>query len=81
MDNATRLTNLEVTGNLDVGGSIVGSGLTKATYIVTGTNASAAAGSTPTAAEFKAVVDLVNEIKTNYNKLVNQLCTGSDTGS
>lgn len=81
MDNATRLTNLEVTGDLEVKGKSISSGLTKATYLITSDSAAAAAGSEPTAAEFKKVVDLVNEIKTDYNKLVNQLCTGSDTGS
>lgn len=79
MENATRLTNLEVTGNLEVKGKTVSSGLTESTYKVTSTNAAAAASTAPTKAEFDAVVTLVNEIKSDYNKLLHQLCTGSDT--
>ena len=73
MDNYTKLTNLEVTGTLKA------SGLTKTTYAITTADATAAAGSAPTAAEFKKTVDLCNDLKAKYNKLVNQLCTGSDT--
>ena len=76
MADYTRLTNLEVTGNMKAKG---GMGLTENTYKVTSADATAAAGSTPTAAEFKKTVDLCNELKTNLNKLVKQLATGSDT--
>lgn len=51
MDKYTRLTNLEVTGKLKVGGG------------VSAPDAEAAAGSAPTKAEFDAVVTLVNELK------------------
>lgn len=73
MADYTRLTNLEVTGELKV------SGLTKATYTVTSDNATAAAGSAPTAAEFLKVVTLANELKEKLNKLASQVATGSDT--
>lgn len=73
MAEFTRFTNLEVTGTFKQ------TGLTKATYTATKADAAAAAGSTPTAAEFKAVVDLVNELKGVHNKLASQLATGSDT--
>lgn len=79
MAGATRLTNLEVTGKLEVKGKSVHSGLTESTYKVTSANAAAAASTAPTKAEFDAVVTLVNEIKADYNKLLHQLCTGSDT--
>lgn len=51
MDKYTRLTNLEVTGKLLVGGG------------VSAPDAAAAAGAAPTKAEFDAVVTLVNELK------------------
>lgn len=76
MAEYTRFTNLEVTGKFKAGG---GMGLTEASYSVSTADAAAAAGSTPTAAEFKKVVDLANDLKTNFNKLVKQLATGSDT--
>ena len=76
MADYTRLTNLEVTGNIKSKG---GFGLTENTYKVTSSDATAAAGSAPTAAEFKKTVDLCNELKTNMNKLAKQLATGSDT--
>jgi len=79
MNNATRLTNLEVTGDLEVKGKNILSGLTENTYKVTSTDATAAASTAPTKAEFDAVVTLANEIKADYNKLLKQLCTGSDT--
>ena len=79
MNNATRLTNLEITGDLEIKGKSVHSGLTENTYKITSANATAAAGEAPTKTEFDKVVTLINEIKGDYNKLVKQLCTGSDT--
>ena len=73
MADYTRLTNLEIKGKFKQ------SGLTKTTYAVTTADADAAASTAPTAAEFKKVVDLANDLKAKYNKLVNQICTGSDT--
>lgn len=73
MAEYTRLTNLEVTGTMKL------SGLTKTNYAVTSPNAAAAADSASTKAEFDAVVTLVNELKTDYNKLVSQLSSGSDS--
>jgi len=73
MADYTRLTNLEVTGKT------VNKGLTKTTYTATSADATAAAGSAPTKAEFDKVVTLVNELKTKMNKLVSQLATGSDS--
>lgn len=73
MAEFTRLTNLEVTGTLKQ------SGLTKATYAITSDDATAAAGTAPTKAEFDKVVTLINEIKADYNKFVNQIATGSDS--
>lgn len=73
MAEFTRFTNLEVTGTFKQ------AGLTKATYTATSADATAAAGSAPTAAEFKKVVDLVNELKSKHNKLASQIATGSDT--
>ena len=72
----TRLTNLEVTGELKADG---GMGLTENSYKITSADATAAAGSAPTKAEYDAVVTLVNELKTKVNLLVKQLATGSDT--
>jgi len=76
MAEYTRFTNLEVTGTLKAKS---GMGLTKSTYAITSDSATAAASTAPTKAEFDKVVTLINEIKTNYNKLVNQLSTGSDS--
>lgn len=73
MADYTKLTNLEVTGKMK------SSGLTKSTYTATSTDPTAAASTAPTKAEFDAVVTLVKELKTKYNKLVSQLSTGSDT--
>lgn len=73
MANYTKLTNLEVTGKMK------NSGLTKSTYTATSTDPTAAASTAPTKAEFDAVVTLIKELKTKYNKLVSQLATGSDT--
>lgn len=77
MDNATRVTNLEVTGDLEVGGTQKLNGLTASTYQVSAENGAAAAGSAPTKAEFDAVVTLANELKTKYNALVTKLSTGA----
>lgn len=71
----TKLTKLEV-DKLKVNG---GMDITKASYTVTSANATAAAGTAPTKAEFDAVVTLANELKSDLNKLVSQLATGSDT--
>lgn len=70
MADATRLTNLEVAGSLEL------SGLTKSSYTVSSANAAEAAGSAPTAAEFKKTVDLCNELKSKLNALVTKLCDG-----
>ena len=78
MENATRLTSLEVTGDLDVKGSMTASGLDEDTYLAVSPDAAEAAGSAPTAAEFNAVVTLVNELKANHNKLTKRLITGAD---
>ena len=77
MADFTRLTNLEVTGTLKA--DKVNLDLTENTYKVTSADAEAAAGDNPTAAEFAKVVTLVNEIKADYNKLLKQIITGSDT--
>ncbi len=63
---ATRFTNLEVTGSLTLGDT---------THIAktTKTDATAAAGSTPTKAEFDAVVTLVNDLKAKYNAMVDAI--------
>lgn len=72
----TRLTNLEVTGKLKADGGL---GITESSYKVTAADATAAASTAPTKAEFDAVVTLVNELKADHNKLLKQLATGSDT--
>lgn len=77
--NKTKLTGLEVDGDLEVTGSLVATGLTEAAYLATSSDGAAAAGEAPTKAEFDALVTLVNELKSVHNKLVKQLLTGSDT--
>lgn len=77
MAEYTKLTNLEVTGDLKAATTKIG--LTTATYTATSTDPTAAGGTAPTKAEFDAVVTLVKELKTKHNKLVSQLATGSDT--
>lgn len=61
MENATRFTNVEILGKLSVAGSV------EMDLGIESADATAAAGSAPTAAEFKKVVDLVNEIKAALN--------------
>ena len=51
----------------------------EADFKVAAADAAAAAGATPTKAEFDAVVTLVNELKAKHNKLVKQLATGKAT--
>ena len=75
MENATRLQNLEVLGDLEVHGATKNGGMKEADFKVT----AAAAGAAPTKAEFDAVVTLVNELKAKHNKLVKQLATGKAT--
>ena len=77
MENATRLQNLEVLGDLEVHGATKNGGMKEADFKVTA--ADAAAGAAPTKAEFDAVVTLVNELKAKHNKLVKQLATGKAT--
>lgn len=77
MAEYTRLTNLEVTGEIKA--PKVELGLTQSTYTATSTDPTAAASTAPTKAEFDAVVTLIKELKSKYNKLVSQLITGSDT--
>lgn len=77
MAEFTKLTNLEVTGQLKAGKIV--DGITKSTYTATSTDPTAAASTAPTKAEFDAVVTLIKELKTKHNKLVSQLATGSDT--
>ena len=75
MENATRLQNLEVLGDLEVHGATKNGGMKEAEFKGT----AAAAGAAPTKAEFDAVVTLVNELKAKHNKLVKQLATGKAT--
>jgi len=78
MAKYTRLTNLEVTGELKVDGNVLQGGIDKTDFTVTSDNATAAAGSAPTAAEFKKTVDLCNELKASVNALVTKLADGTD---
>lgn len=79
MENAPRLQNLEVLGDLEVHGATKNGGMKEADFKVTAADAAAAAGAAPTKAEFDAVVTLVNELKAKHNKLVKQLATGKAT--
>lgn len=67
MAGYTRLTHLEVTG------AFKNTGMSASEFKVTSANAAAAAASSPSKAEFDAVVTLLNELKTDYNKLVDAL--------
>ena len=67
----TQLTNLKVTGELDVP-EIRLTGVTGIAAI-TDADATAAAGSNPTAAEFKKTVDLCNSLKAQVNKIIGAL--------
>ena len=72
MAEATRLTNLEVTGDLEIGGDVT-LGLKRSDYTAASADATAAASTAPTKAEFDAVVTLLNELKAKYNALVAKL--------
>ena len=66
----TRLTNLEVTGDLKAEGlSLTDDTIAKTTK----TDATAAASTAPTKAEYDAVVELVNDLKAKYNALVDAI--------
>ena len=65
---STKLTNLEVTGTLKADDVELDVG-TK----VTADDATAAAGSAPTKAEFDAAVTLCNAIKASLNGLIDDL--------
>lgn len=68
----TRLTNLEVTGELKVGTLAID--IDGDDYEVTKADATAAASTAPTKAEFDAVVELANQLKAKYNSLLAKLC-------
>lgn len=70
MANATRFTNLEVTGDMTLG-------LARTAYTATSADAAEAASTAPTKAEFDAVVALLNELKSKYNALVVKLTPGA----
>jgi len=73
----TRFTNLEVTGEMKSAG---GFGLTKTTYATDSTKTlPAAAGDSYSKTDFGKVIAALDDIITKYNKLVNQLSTGSDS--
>lgn len=71
MTDYTRLTNLEVTG--DMKARSVQIGMDADDYEVTSANATAAASTAPTKAEFDAVVTLVNELKAKHNGLLGEI--------
>lgn len=79
MENATRLQNLEVLGDLEVHGATKNGSMKEADFKVTAADTAAVTGAAPTKAEFDAVVTLVNELKDKHNKLVKQLATGKAT--
>lgn len=62
----TVFTNLRVTGDMKTG-------IAKSSITVTEDDAEEAAGSTPTKAEFNAVVALVNEMKEVINTLAEKI--------
>lgn len=62
-ENYTVLDNLELVGKLRLSGQ-------KASIVKTAkADAAAAAGTTPTKAEFDAAVELLNDLKAKYNAL------------
>jgi len=77
MNDATRFTNLEIMGDLTINGKTINSDMEEADYKATEPDATAAASTAPTKAEFDAVVDLVNELKTKHNALVKRIVTGT----
>lgn len=84
MFKPTRFTDLEVEDELEVGslvvkGSAALKGIDPDDYEVDTADAEDAAGEAPTAAEFDAVVALVNDLKEKYNALLTLLATGSDS--
>lgn len=64
MADYTRLTNLEVTGDMKY------SGLSSSAAKITSADATAAAGTAPTKAEFDKTVALCNELKATVNALI-----------
>lgn len=76
MKNATGLTNLKLTGDLEADGKIDGKlAITKATYTATKDDPSAAGDSYSETNEQK-IIDLVKELKTKLNALVAALADG-----
>lgn len=76
MDGYTHFTKLSADTELKTPKIKVG--LTEADYKVTSDDAPAA-GDSYTKADYAKTVALVNELKADYNKLLKQLITGSDT--
>lgn len=66
----TRLTNLEVTGELKTNAVVIDDETIAKTAKA---DATAAASTAPTKAEFDAVVELVNDLKAKYNALVDAI--------
>lgn len=66
----TRLTNLEVTGELKTDTVVIADDDIAKTAKA---DATAAASTAPTKAEFDAVVELVNDLKAKYNALVDAI--------
>lgn len=68
----TVLTNLEVTGDLKAGTMHLD--IDADDYEIASADATAAASSAPTKAEFDKTVALCNELKENFNALLEKLC-------
>lgn len=75
MDGYTTFDNVRVRGTLLAEG---GMGLEEDTYEVTAADATAAAGSAPTKAEYDALVTLANQLKSKYNTLLGVLAGGAE---
>jgi len=71
MPSYTKLTNLEVMGEMKAGNFALD--IDPDDYEVTKADGTKAAGDAPTKAEFDAVVELCNQLKAKYNALLEKL--------
>lgn len=79
MANATRFTNLEVTGNAEIKGVLKQSGLTKATYQSNSAKTLPSSMSDSyTKSEQTKILEALDDLRDKYDALVTRLADGTD---
>ena len=78
MAKYTRLTNLEVTGDLTVKGNTANKGITKTTYQSDSTKTLPTAGDSYKKQDIVDIVAAITDLRTKYDALVTKLADGTD---